>query len=163
LSDLDIDRIGVGGCAGGVGVYIERFSEDTIVQDFCVGPNTRIAVNSEWDHQNDPNQSIPKGSRGFNTEVRSGLSEAWFAGVGFDQGTVGGSVHDVTFRNYEKAGIIFYHNCEIGDPDCSAEDPPGWSDEAATQSDNTFEVTEENCNVCDVTHSHWSYDPQCVG
>src|SRR5690606_9687035 len=29
--------------------------------------------------------------------------------------------------------------------------------------DNTFEVTEENCNVCDVTHSHWSYDPQCVG
>jgi hypothetical protein len=157
LSHIDIDTIGLGQHArgGGVGVYFDDTTRDTVLENFCIGPTTKIAVNSEWDHHPDAQLAHP---RGVDNVVRHGLSDAWFVGVHFDQGTVNGEVHDVVFRGYERAAIIFHNNV-------SAEELWPNYDDGSHQHDNVFEVPQADGEVCDLTYTIWnSAGPvACVG
>lgn len=161
LSQLDIDRIGGPGrgpgLGGGVGVYIEHQTRNARIERFCVGPDTRIAVNSEWDHHGgDP--KLAKGPRGTNTVVRHGSSAAWLFGVQFDQGTRNGTVHDVSFRNYRKAAILFYNNL-------SADAPWPEYDGGSIQHDNFF-AERQSCacvGTCNFTRSRWNAPLICEG
>jgi hypothetical protein len=137
LTNLDIDRIGVpNGQLMGVGVLFEDTTKNTIVKDFCVGPYVRNAVNSEWDNNDHPH--------GIGNTVQNGLSQSWFIGVHFDQGTEDGLVQNMIFRGYERAGVNYYNtvNC--------------------TLSNNTFQETEIAGTTCDYTETHWLTAPTCV-
>jgi hypothetical protein len=156
LAHVDIDRIGFGDPVhGGVGVYFDDTTRDTVLEHFCVGADTKIAVNSEWDHHTPDNQGHPKG---LHNVVRHGLSQAWYIGVHFDQGTVHGQVHDVVFRNYQRAGIVFHRNVshESKWPDY---------DDGSHQHDNAFEVLQVDCEVCDVSFTAWNHPGpvRCIG
>lgn len=160
LSNLDIDRIGVGHSTIGVGVYFEAISRSTTVQDFCVGPNTRIGVNSEWDHC--PNGGNPVGPRGVENIVQDGLIESHLIGVSFDQGTVNGLVQDMIIRNYSKAGIVFYNNLhEEPDPEDAEQCLVSYDSDASDQLNNTFDGTETAGVRCHFTRSHWNSAPTC--
>jgi hypothetical protein len=51
LSHIDIDRVGLGDPEqGGVGVYFDDTTRETTLERFCIGSNTKVGVNSEWDH-----------------------------------------------------------------------------------------------------------------
>jgi hypothetical protein len=148
LSHIDIDRIGVGDPQhGGVGVYFDDTTRGTTLEHFCIGRETKIAVNSEWDHHTDSNLGYPVG---IDNVVRHGLSEAWYIGVHFDQGTIGGEVHDVVFRNYRRAGIVFHNNVS---------DEALWPnyDDGSRQHDNAFEVPQVDSEVCDVSFTIWNH------
>jgi hypothetical protein len=156
LSQIDVDHVGLGDHreAGGVGIYFDDTARETVLEHFCVGPNTKIGVNSEWDHYPDPELAWP---RGIDNVVRDGVSDAWYAGVHFDQGTVAGEVHHVVFRNYDHAGIVFHANVssEAKWPDY---------DDGSSQHDNVFEVPQVDCQTCDLSYSVWSDPfPVCVG
>jgi hypothetical protein len=166
LSYLDIDRIGYSAPECGMGndrgtaVYLEFESIDTIISDFCVGPETQAAVNSEWDQcvcdpdENECNAVEPGnilGVHAANTWVTRGLSEASFVGVQFGAGTRAGRVDDVTFRNYARAGIVFHNNLTenaLWDP-CNS----GY-DAGSTQDSNTFEESEDPPNRCNFTRAY---------
>lgn len=156
LTDLDIDRVGLADHenGGGMGVYFENTTRETILERFCIGSNTRIGVNSEWDHS-PADDAFPRGVRNV---VRDGLIESWFAGVHFDQGTVDGRVEGVVFRNYQRAGIIFYNNV-------SAEELWPVYDDGSLAHDNFFALEEIHCARCDLTRTRWnaSGSVQCEG
>jgi hypothetical protein len=153
---VDVDRVGTTEAPGGIGVYFDDETESTTLDHFCIGPEVRIGVNSEWDSC--PGAAKPTCSgyhaSGIDNTVEYGLIEALWMGVHFDQGTVNGDVNHVTFRNYSRAAIDFYNNAITW---------PTYTDSGSTQSDNTFGETEVNCSVCDLTYSLWSQDPQCAG
>ncbi len=163
VSHVDLDRIGGGFNTGGVGVYLDNISDGTTVQTFCVGPRTRIGVNSEWDHWCDanlPQCTTPPAemfSRAFDSVIEDGLIESELIGVHFDQGTVNGHVENVTFRGYTHAGIDFFHNLATGDS------APNWSIGASTQTGNVFHECQTDEDICDVTHAHWNdATPACA-
>jgi hypothetical protein len=147
LANLDIDRIGVGHDIMGVGVLFENTTRDTLVDWFCIGPSTRVGVNSEWDHGKAP--------RGRGNRIRHGLVRAAHFGVYFDQGTVDGTVEQVTFRGYSRAAIGMYNNLT------SADRWPAY-DNGGTQKDNRFDEAEVSGRTCRVTRSHWKdATPEC--
>jgi hypothetical protein len=158
LSNLDIDRIGVGQTTIGVGVYFEAVSMTTTVEDFCIGPLTRTGVVSEWNHCSaGPN---PVGSRGIDNVVQNGLIEASQFGVSFDRGTVNGLVQDVVFRNYARAGIVFYDNLHVNQqwsPICNG----SYDSDASTELNNTFDGSENPGTRCHFTRSHWNSSLVC--
>lgn len=159
VEHVDIDRVGIGETTGGVGIYLDNTSHSTQLSNFCIGPNTKIGVNSEWDNRclAPQCQTISSGFvRAFDTEVFDALIESSFFGVYFDQGTVAGEVHDVRFRNYERAGIGFYNNS------VSAAAWPTYSDSASTASTNIFEVPQVPGSTCNLTYSHWNASPVCA-
>lgn len=159
LSNLDLDRLGVGHNNIGVGVYFEAKSRTTTVENFCVGPISRVGVNSEWDHC--PSGPNPVGSRGIDNVVQDGLIQSHLIGVSFDQGTVNGLVQDTIFRNYSHAGIVFYKNLDEEpdpeDPVCSVT----YSSSASTQQNNTFDGTETEGERCHFSRSIWNAPPSC--
>lgn len=162
VDHVDIDRISVGETVRGVGVYLDNTAVSTVVENFCVGPDTRIAVNAEWDHWCDDGMTsctTPASEmfpRTYKNLVRDGLSEAWLIGVHFDQGTLSSNVHDVVFRNYETAALVFHHNAEQATW-------PVYDDASSEQSNNTFGVPQINGSVCDLTFDHWNdATPQCA-
>lgn len=158
ISNVDIDRIGIGATTGSVGVYVERETFDLTVRNFCIGPNTRVGINSEWDHYNDPDPLVWEGTRGTNTVVEDGLIEAWLVGVHFDQGTRNGHVEDVVFRNYDKSAIIYHNNLT------SSATWPNY-DDGSTQTSNTFELAEGVCcdTTCNLSRVVWNSTPSCEG
>lgn len=163
VSYVDVDRVGTSETTGRVGIYLDNVAREVTVDHFCVGPDVRIGVNSEWDHWCDVMQmscTTPEESmfpRGIDNVVEYGLSEAELIGVHFDQGTVNGDVNNVTFRNYSRAAIVLHNNV-------STEMAWPTYDDGSSQSSNTFEETESNCSICDVTYSVWNdTTPQCVG
>lgn len=160
VDHVDIDRISVGQTVSGVGVYLDNTAISTVVEHFCVGPDTRIAVNSEWDNcsvsQAPCTRTAEIFPRTYKNLVRDGLSEAWLLGVNFDQGTLSGNVHDVVFRNYDTAAIVFHNNAEEATW-------PIYDDASSEQSNNTFEIPQVNGSVCDLTYDHWNdATPQCA-
>ncbi|MEM7151950.1 MAG: right-handed parallel beta-helix repeat-containing protein [Myxococcota bacterium] len=163
VTSVDVDRVGIGSTTGAVGVYLDNTTRHTTIQDFCVGPQTRIGVNSEWDNWCDhavPGCDTPTHDmfpRAHHTTVKDGLVEAWQIGVHFDQGTVAGNVEDMIFRNYLRAGIVFHNNLS---------DANLWPnyDDGSTEANNDFQEAQNNCSTCDVTFSVWTDPtPQCVG
>lgn len=157
LSNLDIDRIGVGQSTIGVGVYFEAISRTTTVEDFCIGPLTRTGVNSEWDQC--PNGNTV-GPRGIDNIVQNGLIQANQFGVSFDQGTVNGLVQDTIFRNYTRAGIVFYNNLHV-DPQWSPQCSGTYANDASDQLNNTFDGSESAGTRCHFTRSHWNASLVC--
>ncbi len=160
LQYIDIDRIGFGYPVlipdyAASGVYFDNTAKNVTLENFCIGPNTSIGVQSEWDHNNngcvlsgsplcDPQTQFP---RGINNTVQDGLIESRWIGVNFHRGTVSGDVNNVTFRNYTRAGIVFHDNIS------PASIWPSY-DDGSTQSSNTFEVTEVAGVVCDLSYTN---------
>jgi hypothetical protein len=154
INDIDIDRIGVGHINLGAGVWLERTTRNTTVEDFCIGPLTRIGVLSEQDHCGLP--TGPDGPRGIQNLVSSGVIQSWLFGVAFAQGTVDSAVEDTIFLDYHRAGIVMYRNYSA-EPDPMMGTCPGTYDDGGTQSGNLFFEDEGN-GVCDFTRS-WDADP----
>lgn len=164
VDHVDIDRVAVGHALGSVGVYFDNQARDTVLENFCIGPNTRIGVNSEWDHwcdtadENCHELPVDMFPRALGSVVRQGLVESSLIGVHFDQGTVNGHVEGVTMRNYSRGGVVFHNNA------VSEAAWPTYDDSASTQAGNTFEEVQTNCQTCDFSHSVWAdLTPQCVG
>ncbi|MFY0534091.1 hypothetical protein [Nannocystis pusilla] len=101
VRDIDVDDIG-DTPGDGVGIYLDNTTVQTEVSEFCVGPETRYGVVSEWD-----NNTFP---RGINNTLYHGLIESSFIGVWFDHGTVDSYVRQCILRNYTWAGVAFNRN-----------------------------------------------------
>lgn len=158
LEHIDVDQVGGGsGQGGGVGVYFDLQSTYVTLDSFCVGPKTRIGVNSEWDNLGNPHGHLELPRAQFNV-VQKGVIESALMGVHFDQGTIAGDVNNVTFRNYSRAAITFFHNLAI-----MAEWPPisglGWPANGSTQANNTFQEVEQPNGPCDLSFTLWNVDP----
>lgn len=156
---VDVDRIAAGERSAGVAVYLDNVARGTTVQDFCVGPGARIGVNGEHDHcGTQPNCTEPVQGppfpRTIDTVVRNGVIEANWLGVGFDQGTVNGTIEDVVLRNYGRAGILMFNNSE------SEEAWPTYSPNGSSYSGVTFDGLEEPPGRrCHVTLSQQNAEP----
>ena len=141
LEDLDVDRIGVGThFVWGRALYMENTAMETEFRRFCVGSSVQVGLISEWDncapHLPDP-QCFP---RGIDNTVRDGLIQSYFIGINFDQGTAGGHIENVTFRNAAHVGIVMYNNVD------------------STQINNTFNLPAGSCSV---TTKHWNAENPC--
>jgi len=109
LTDLDVDRIGVDddgvdpGRGAGTGISIQRIMRDSIIRQFCIGPDTERGVNAEWNH-NDVGSGTFRVSRGY--------VESKYFGVGFDAGTFGAYVDDLYVTKAEWSALAFHDNWE---------------------------------------------------
>jgi len=139
VSHVDADRIGLGNDSGGVGIYFEARTSNTRLHTFCVGSQTRIGVNSEWDHNIAP--------RGLNNLVDRGLIESRQIGVYFGQGTVDSTVSHVTFRNYAWSAVGMFNNLST---------ELAWNayDDSSHVSNNTYQEVEIPGVRCNFTRSH---------
>ncbi|EDM74237.1 hypothetical protein PPSIR1_41089 [Plesiocystis pacifica SIR-1] len=155
LRYIDVDEVGVGATTGSVGVYFDLQSVYVTLENFCVGPDTRIGVNSEWDNL-DNDEGLIELPRGMHNVVQNGLVQAHFIGVHFDQGTVDGWVNNLTLRNYSRAGITFHHNiANLGQ--WPKFNPGPWPANGSVQSANTFQEVPDAVTglPCQLTFDHF--------
>ncbi len=160
LVDIDVDQVGASESTGRVGVYFDDTAEGCTLSQFCVGPSSQDGVRSEWDHLSvsncknvDPQDTMAWEAclamyptvhpKGIDNVVEDGLIQSERMGVSFDQGTVNGTVDNVTFRNQSFSAIMFYKNVS------SVMQWPVY-DDGSTQTNNTF----EECGVCALTFDH---------
>lgn len=150
---VDVDQVSDGDpSTGSVGIYLENQNRNTVVQNFCVGPQAEVGVNAEWDHYCPPGSPPTCNEAGgavivrsIEPTVRDGLIEAANVGVAYNSGTVTGLVEDTIFRGYRDAAIVFHDNS------MSEASWPAYDDDSSTQSGNDFQTM-----GCALSYQHWS-------
>ncbi len=88
LRDIDVDHQGSNEDGWGAGIGFERGNDGTLLEQFCVGPDVRRGVHSEWDHGGDMLSNI-------GMTIADGWSRARFVGISLDGGTQDVSIDNV--------------------------------------------------------------------
>jgi hypothetical protein len=161
LTDIDVDRSGIGHANLGTGVTFEGTTRDTALSEFCVGSLTRIGVLNEWDLCTNPSESDDYGPKGINNLVTDGSTESWLFGVVFNQGTVDSEVSNVVMSDYHRAGVLIYNNYTTEPEEICPDDA---YDDGSAQVSNTFLETEnEVAGICSFTRSEsGDMSPDCL-
>ena len=115
MTDMDVDRIGLDddgaepGAAAGTAIYVERILRQSILRQFCIGPETERGINVEWNHNRDATDMGP-GSANF--RVSQGWVESKFFGIGLDAGSHDAFIDHVTVPNAQWSALILHENWE---------------------------------------------------
>ena len=97
FENLDIDDIDH---RAKVGIYLERFTIDSVFRNFTIGRKVTTGINCEWDGGvNGP------GPASQGTIFEDGLIESTCIGIGLNPGTKDTTARRITFRNQRAAAI----------------------------------------------------------
>lgn len=88
LRDLDVDDLGSNTDGWGAAIGFERNVEGALLEQFCVGPDVRRGVHSEWSHE-DPSIA----NEGLT--IADGWTRSEYVGISLDNGTRHVSIDNV--------------------------------------------------------------------